>query len=122
MSDAGRTETDRSQVASRARIVTMRVFASAVSAVGVVLLGRLLLELAEGTLAHELFPDSDGGWAANLAALVLRFPAPYHVFSVGLILQRRWLSPTWARVAWVCVVSSGLWLGGSLVVRAIVLR
>lgn len=122
MNDAGRPETDRSPGASRARVVTTRVLASAVSAVGVWLLGRLLLELADGTLAVELFPDSQGGWMPNLAALLLRFPAPYHVFSVGLILQRRWLSPPWARVAWVCVVSSGLWLGGSLLIRAIVLR
>lgn len=122
MSDTWKNDTHQRPQPSRTRAVLARAFAMAVSVVGVALLARLLHELVDGTLARGLFPHSQGEPALTLAAILLRMPAPFHVFSVGLILQRRWLSPTWAKVAWVCVVTSGLWLGASLAVRAIFLR
>lgn len=108
--------------AGRAWVTAVRIFATAVSAVGLVLLARLLVQLPGGSLARELFPSAEPSAMSSLAAAVLGIPVPFHVISVGLILQRRWLSPTWARIAWICVVASGLWLGASLAVRAVLLQ
>lgn len=122
MSGRSRVDSTQKNEPSRARVVAVRTFATAVSAVGLALLVRLMARLLDGSLAVELFPSSLPSAMPSLAAAVLSLPVPFHVISVGLILQRRWLSPTWARVAWLCVVTSGLWLGASLAVRAVVLR
>jgi hypothetical protein len=34
-----------------------------------------------------------------------------------MFLQKRWLAPPWARLAWWAVVFSGCWLGAALLIK-----
>jgi hypothetical protein len=89
-----------------------------VSVVGVALLLRLLYWLVSGALGGEELPSHEPGWTRTLLALALSLPVPLHVISIGLILQRRWLTPSWARVARIGILASGMWLGVALAIRA----
>lgn len=97
----------------------IRLTASAVSIVGCLLLVGTFTDWIVGDLATRFFPDEQPSPGLNLAGLLLALPIPLHVIFVGLIVQKRWLSPTWARFAWIGVVSSGVWLGISLTFRAL---
>jgi hypothetical protein len=70
-----------------------------------------------GSLAVQLFPESQGSVSNTVAALVLGFPVPFHVISVGLLLQRRWLPQSLARISFLAVVISGCWLGAALGIK-----
>ncbi len=99
----------------------LRAFANFIIAVGLFLLIRLLYSASTGTLIpHELdkFQES---WANTLYALFLSFPIPFHVISIGLVLQLRWLEPPWAKAAWLAAVISGCWLGVAIGIRVLVL-
>lgn len=93
------------------------VLAWTVIVVGIVLLARLFNAVLEGSIADHVPRRMEPVWARPALALVLRLPIPLHVISVGLILQRRYLSPVLARSAWIAVVVSGCWLGAALAVR-----
>ena len=85
--------------------------------VGLLLLAGVLYHTIRGSLVEKFFDQSQPLLIASLSALMLALPVPLHVISVGLILQQRWLSPPWARVAWIAIAVSGCWLGASLAVR-----
>ncbi len=89
--------------------------------VGIFLLIRLVHRAFNGTLAAQYFAYTLGAWTSTAGALGLSLPVPLHVISVGLIVQKRWLSPPWAKAAWYAVVISGCWLGTSLAVRLLFL-
>ncbi len=89
--------------------------------VGVFMLVGIVWQAVGGSLVARLHLGSGGAWTASLFALVLGLPIPLHVISIGLILQRRWLSPLWSKAAWIAIVGSGCWLGVSLVVRLFLL-
>lgn len=99
-----------------------RVFCTGISLAGGFLLALLLISLADGTLPRELFPDKPPTWTWASAALVLSLPVPFHVLAIGLFLQRRHLSQAWQRIAWTGIMGSGLWLGGAVMVKALLLH
>ena len=88
--------------------------------VGIVLLVGVLYQAVNGSLATKFFAKSQPSSITSLCALMLGLPVPFHVISIGLILQRRRLSPPWAKFAWIAVVGSGCWLGASLAVRVMI--
>ncbi len=105
-----------------AKIKAIRIITTCISLVGVVLLGKVVVDALSGSLARGLFPGEPVTWTRTAIALALRVPVPFHVFSVGLILQKRWLPPARARIAWLCTVTSGLWLGAALLVKTFLLH
>jgi len=100
----------------------IRVFATAISVVGVLLLGRVLIMANTGSLGSMLFPHSPNTWIWTAYALALSLPVPFHVISIGLILQRRWLPHRWAGIAWISIIVSGCWLSVALVIKLLLLR
>ena len=100
-------------------VTFFRLAASAVSIVGCLILVSTFVDWVAGDLATRFFPDEEPTPGYLFAGLLLALPVPLHVIFVGLIVQKRWLSPSWARFAWVGVASSGVWLGISLLVRAL---
>jgi hypothetical protein len=100
----------------------IRVLATAISVVGVLLLARVLLMANTGALTDMLFPQSPASWIWTAWALALSLAVPFHVISIGLILQRRWLSDRWARVAWFSIVISGCWLGAAIAAKLFLLK
>ena len=100
----------------------VRVLATAISVVGVVLLANVLGMASTGSLGSMLFPQSPKTWIWTTYALTLSLPVPFHVIAIGLILQRRWLPHRWARIAWISIVVSGCWLGAALVIKLLLLR
>ena len=101
--------------------IFVRVLGNVAIVVGLFLLVRVFYDAAAGTLVARIFPQSHSVWSKNVTALVLALPIPFHVISVGLVLQRRWFSPRWARVAWLATVISGCWLGVALGVKLLIL-
>jgi succinate dehydrogenase/fumarate reductase cytochrome b subunit len=98
-----------------------RAIANLVILVGLFLLVKILYNAASGSLAAQLVAASQESWIERMAALGLSLAVPFHVISVGLILQRRWLSPPWTRAAWIAVVVSGCWLGLALGIKLLIL-
>jgi succinate dehydrogenase/fumarate reductase cytochrome b subunit len=98
-----------------------RAVANLVILVGLFLLVRILYNAATGSLTAQLFAASQESWIKSVTALGLSLPLPFHVISVGLILQRRWLSPLWKRTAWIAVVVSGCWLGVALAIKLLMI-
>lgn len=98
-----------------------RVVANILIFVGLFLLVRVLHSAVTGSLVTQPFAQSQGSWIRNVYALGLSLPVPFHVISVGLVLQRRWFPPLWTRVAWLAVVVSGCWLGVALGIKMLVL-
>jgi hypothetical protein len=100
----------------------VRVAGTCVSVFGILLLVRVLVESADGSLPRKFFPQAQESWIITAAALMLSLPVPFHVISVGFVVQRRWMAAPWAKVVWWTTVISGLWLGGVLVIKWVVLR
>jgi hypothetical protein len=99
-----------------------RIIANLLIAVGLFLLIRILYNAVTGSLVSQLFAQPQDSWMRNVYALGLSLPVPFHVISVGLLLQRRWLPPPWARAGWLAVVVSGCWLGAALGIKVLILR
>ena len=97
-----------------------RVAADLVILVGLYLLVKILYNAATGNLAVQLFAASPESWTTHVVALGLNLPLPLHIISIGLILQRRWLSPPWKKIAWIAVVVSGCWLGVALAIKLLI--
>jgi hypothetical protein len=99
-----------------------RVFANLVILTGVLLLAKVMCPAASGALVGRVLTGPHGhGWLPQALALGLSLGVPLHVMSVGLVLQRKWLPPLWARTAQVAVVVSGCWLGAALGIKTLVL-
>jgi hypothetical protein len=96
------------------------ITARGVIVVGVLILVRMLYQTADGSLVGKFFAQSQPTPITSLYALMLGLPIPLHVISIGLIVQRRWLSPCWAKIAWAAIVGSGCWLGVSLAIRLMI--
>lgn len=94
-----------------------RLLMTTISVAGLILLTMVLMDWQAGSLAPEHFPNQDHRTIHHLGGLLLALPVPLHIIFIGLILQKRWLSPAWGRFAWVGIVTSGLWLGASLAYR-----
>ena len=100
----------------------IRLIANVAVAVGLLLLVRVFYHSANGSLVAELFSESQRSWINNLYAIALSLPVPFHVISVGFVMQRRWLSPHWVRIVWLAVVISGCWLGVALIIKVFILN
>lgn len=98
-----------------------RALANLVICVGLFILVKIFYNAATGSLSAQLFAASPESWTAHVFALGLALPLPFHIISVGLILQRRWLSPAWKKVAWIAVVASGCLLGAALGIKLLIL-
>jgi hypothetical protein len=98
-----------------------RLIAKVAVAAGLLLIVRIIYQLASGSLVAELFPESQQSWISNLYAIGLSLPIPLHVISVGFVLQRRWLPPHWTRIVWLTVVISGCWLSVALALKLLLL-
>ena len=85
--------------------------------VGFFLLAKAIYGAADSTMATSFWPESQEKMWNMLIGLGLSLPIPLHIISVGLILQRRWLPPQWAKIAMPAVVISGCWLGAALVIK-----
>jgi len=94
-----------------------RILASLVSLLGLVLLVTVFVDWQTGYLGGKFFPMTEHDAWHHFLALLLALPVPLHMIFIGLIVQKKWLSPPMARFAWVGIVSSGMWLGVSLLVR-----
>ena len=101
--------------------IIVRIVANVVIVVGLFLLVRVLHMAVTGSLVTQVFARPQGAWVWNVYSLGLSLPVPFHVISVGLVLQRRWLSSLWARAAWPAIVVSGCWLGAVLVIELLIL-
>jgi hypothetical protein len=99
----------------------IRIVANIAVAVGLGLLTRVIYRTAVGSVSAQLFPQLQGSWTLTMLALGLSLPVPFHVISVGFFLQKRWLSPFWAKTTRVAVVASGCWLGAALGIKLLLL-
>jgi len=98
-----------------------RAIANLVILVGLFLLVKIIYSAATGSLTAQIFAASQESWIKRVSALGLSLPLPLHVITVGLILQRRWLAPPWARFAWIAVAVSGCWLGMALGIKLLII-
>jgi hypothetical protein len=80
----------------------------------------MLYGSVNGSLAAQLFSESQEAVSNTVVVLALSLPLPFHVISVGLLLQRCWLSHLWARIAFLAVVISGCWLGVAIGIKFLV--
>ncbi len=86
-----------------------RTVANVIIVVGLCLLAKILYNAITSPLVLD-----------TVYALGLALPIPFHVISIGLIVQKRWLSPGWVKIAWFAIVISGCWLGVSLAIRVVI--
>jgi len=96
-----------------------RLLASAVTLIGICLLVLALADWQTGLLAEKFFPEATHAREHHLYGLLLALPVPLHIIFIGLIVQKRWLSPTMARFALVGIITSGLWLGAALIIKIV---
>jgi hypothetical protein len=101
--------------------IFVRVIANITILIGFFLLVRVLYYGLSGVLAQQYFTTPQGSMIQNIYAFGLSLPIPLHIIAVGLVLQLRWLSPTWARATRWGIVLSGCWLGLALAIRWLVL-
>jgi hypothetical protein len=101
--------------------IIVRLIATAAILAGLYLFVRMISGAVNGSLAAQLFPESPESVSNTLVALSLGLPVPLHVTSIGLLLQRRWLPHSWARISFLAVVISGCWLGAAVGVKLFVL-
>ena len=102
----------------------VKAVAGIIVLVGVFLFLQILYKAGTGSLTDQYLDPLPAGWAPGyglLLALSFGLPIPFHVVSIGLFIQRAWLTPRWAKTAWFGIVISGCWLGISLFVRMIVI-
>ncbi len=97
-----------------------RTVANVIIVVGLCLLAKVLYNAATGSLAARFFSQSPGSWLDTVCALGLALPIPFHVISIGLLVQKRWLSPLGVKIAWFAIVISGCWLGVCLAIRVVI--
>ena len=102
--------------------MTVRLIANIAILVGIYLLARTIYGAANGSAAARLVHESQGFVSSTVIALALDLPVPFHVISVGLLFQRRWLSHSWAKTAFPATVISGGWLGVALVTKVFLLQ
>jgi hypothetical protein len=100
----------------------VRFVANAAIVVGFYLLARAIYGAANGSVVAQLFPESQESFPNIAVVLGLSLPVPLHVISIGLLLQRRWLPHSWARISLLAVVISGCWLGAVLAIKLFVFR
>jgi hypothetical protein len=101
--------------------IVVRVTANILILIGLFLLGRVFCNSFTGAAAQHYFGNLPTTGLQNVYALGLGLPVPLHVISVGLVLQLRWFSPTWAKSVRWAVVVSGCWLGLALAIRWLVI-
>ena len=92
-------------------------------AIGILLLIKVFYEAWNDMLVATIFTQeqADSNPALySFYAFCLSLAIPYHVISIGLILQRKWLSHTWKKIALFAIVTSGCWLGTSVAIQAII--
>jgi hypothetical protein len=99
----------------------VKLIANFTIAVGLYMFARIIYGAATGSLPAQLLPESEAAVWYTIAALVLALPVPFHLISVGLLLQRRWLPHFWARISFLAAVISGCWLGAALGFKIFVL-
>jgi uncharacterized membrane protein YgdD (TMEM256/DUF423 family) len=97
--------------------IVVRIIANIVILFGLFLLGRVLCKSFSGAAARQYFGTPPETWIENAYALGLGLPVALHIISVGLVLQRNWLSAAGAKWAKGAVVVSGCWLGLALAIR-----
>jgi len=95
----------------------IRNVCTTITLVGLCMLGLVFYNAYEGGLVARYFPDVEPVARHHVYGLLLALPVPLHVIFIGLIIQKKWLTESMARFAWVGIVSSGMWLGASLTVR-----
>jgi hypothetical protein len=100
----------------------VRLIANATILVGFYLFAMMICGAVNGSLAAQLFPESQESVSDTVVALVLGLPLPFHVIAVGLLLQRRWLPHSWAKISFMSVVISGCWLGTAIGMKLFVFR
>jgi hypothetical protein len=93
--------------------------ALAIVLAGLIVLLRVVYDAAVGSLPMKVFDTPQTTWVLGLCALGLELPIPFHMISIGLIIQRRWLRPPWDRISWFAIVISGFWLGAALAAKSI---
>lgn len=100
----------------------IRTVSGIVVLVGIFLLIRVFYNTVNGSLVLQLFPNVENSpWYFAFYAMALSIPVPFHVISVGFVLQKRWISPSWEGVIQRATVISGCMLGVSLAIKAIFL-
>ena len=99
----------------------VRLIANTAILVGLYLFASMIYGAANGSLDARLFPESQESLSNTLVALALGLPVPFHLISVGLLLQRRWLPHSGARISFLAVVISGCWLGTAIGIKLFVL-
>lgn len=98
-------------------VTLFRTMAFAITGTGLVMLLFLLSHWSVGGLAPEYFPGVKHSTMHHVGGLLLGLPIPLHAIFIGLIIQKRHLSPDWGRWAWIGISASGVWLGISLAIR-----
>ena len=99
----------------------IRLIANISILVGIYLFARMIYGAVNGSAAAQLVHESQGFVSNTVIALALDLPIPFHLISVGLLLQRRWLPHSWARIAFLAAVISGCWLGIALMSKIFLL-
>lgn len=102
--------------------IIVRLIANVSILVGIYLIAKMIYGAVNGFPAAPFVNESQGFMSNTLFALALGLPVPFHVISVGLLLKRRWLSPSWARIAFPAAVISGGWLGVALLTKIFLLQ
>ncbi len=100
--------------------IAVRALGNTVIVAGVYLLVRVLHKAVTGSLVPQVVSQSVGSWMGMAFALGLTLPIPFHVISIGLVLQRRWLPVRWAAAARLAIVISGCWLGVALCAKLLI--
>ena len=84
---------------------------------GFLYLIKIIVNGFDGTLASEMVNKKQVTFSYHILALALNLPIPFHIISVGLIFQKRWLSLKFNRILWIALIISGTWLGIAIVVK-----
>ena len=103
------------------KILLFRIFASAIALAGVGILADVIFEACSGELIEQLLPEYNKTLAHKTLALLLALPVPFHVISIGMIIQKRWLPVKLKRITWISIISSGIWLGIALIIKYAIL-
>jgi len=98
----------------------IKIGATVISFVGFFLLIRVIYQAITGELIEDLNTDLGKNIKNTWFALGIGLPVPFHVISIGMILQKKWFTKRWKKIAWICIVTSGVWLGIALLVKAII--